>query len=69
MSRPIEVKRAERLKSLHDWGKKVIPASELPFPIAQHRLTNYAQQEWGVSYQTALGYAKSVLPRLREAAK
>ncbi len=66
--RPFELQRQNRLMELYRWGKGSIPDSEIFETIALHRLTNQAIDAYGVTYVTALNYAKVVLIRLRKEA-
>ena len=66
--RPIELERQRRLLDLYSWGKKNILDIEVFETIALHRLTNKAESDYGVTYPTALGYARQVLIRLRKEA-
>ena len=60
-----ELLRQNRLLHLYDWGKRSIADEEMLETIALHRLVNQAEEEFGVSYQTALNYARIVMARLK----
>ena len=67
--RPFELIRQRRLMELYDWGKANITDGEMFETIAMNRLTNRALENYGVTYVTALNYAKVVLFKLRKEAK
>ena len=51
---------------LDRWGRANITNDELLNATSLHRLTDRAIEEFGVTYPTALGYAKTVLAKLRK---
>jgi hypothetical protein len=63
--RPHEIQRQTRLMHLLDWGRVHLREDDLDEPLALQRLTQQAQGEFGVTYQTALGYSRAVMYRLR----